>query len=254
MSQQSSEPNNRFNDSLELLDLNEDGEVNFTIKNHALVGKVLSEVAAKHLTINAILRKAWKFPDLECHDLGKNIFLFVFQSLEERLRVLGNRPWAVQDRLLVLKEWLPEVAFEELDFTTEDFRIQVHNLTITLITPKNIKKIGSLFSRCYGSNFNKKDKVKWDGHLNIRVAIRVEDPLKIGFILNRKSYKPLEVCFKYEQIPKFCYKCGRIGHGEKECWHDMSFFKLSGRFRPWLRATHTWKERRTLNPLNTGEH
>ncbi|GMI84040.1 hypothetical protein HRI_002073300 [Hibiscus trionum] len=175
-------------------------------------------------------------PDIECHDLGKNMFLFVFSSPEERLKVLGQRPWSIQDRLLILKEWLPDKTFKEIDFKLEEFWVQIHDMHVALIIQENLKKIGNIFPAFYGSTLNEDKKVQWNGEVSIRVALRVEDPLKHGLILNRKKASPLEINFKYERLPLFCFKCGRIGHNEKDCWFDVSLFKTTGRYGPWLRA------------------
>ena len=44
--------------------------------------------------------------------------------------------------------------------------------------------------------------------------------------------------FKYERCPDFCYKCGTIGHGDKNCKMEMrsNSSHREAQFGPWMRA------------------
>ncbi|KAL4369403.1 hypothetical protein GQ457_05G015710 [Hibiscus cannabinus] len=137
------------------LDLNEYGKINEVIKIHSLVGKVLPNINTKHLTIFAIMKKAWKCGD----DLGKNLFIF-------------------------------SLFYIFICFVPKNFWVHVHSITMTL-NKEIASKIGSLFSVFFDSNLNENVRVKWDRQLNIKIALRVEDPLKLGFTLNQKCFKPL---------------------------------------------------------------
>lgn len=51
-------------------------------------------------------------------------------------------------------------------------------------------------------------------HINILVELDLTKPLLRGTKLKYKSIK-IWVEFRYEQLPTFCYYCGRIGHNER---------------------------------------
>ncbi|KAI4985529.1 hypothetical protein ZWY2020_018159 [Hordeum vulgare] len=93
-------------------------------------------------------------------------------------------------------------------------------------------------------------------HLRVKVKLNITIPLMRGLVLQReqkkekqsgledveeeetrqKKKKGLLWCrFEYEHMPYFCYTCGVIGHGEKDCLTRP----LKGdapQFGPWLRA------------------
>ncbi|MBA0567157.1 hypothetical protein Golob_011913, partial [Gossypium lobatum] len=51
----------------------------------------------------------------------------------------------------------------------------------------------------------------------LRVQIDVQKPLRRGVLVAVDSQEKVWVSFKYEHLPIFCFGCGRLGHGVKEC-------------------------------------
>lgn len=61
-------------------------------------------------------------------------------------------------------------------------------------------------------------------------------PLKNKVDLKVKNGS-LEVPIKYEKLPVFCYICGMLGHGEKDCDENSERRK----FKEKLRVSTPWK-------------
>jgi hypothetical protein len=76
-------------------------------------------------------------------------------------------------------------------------------------------------------------------YLWLRIVLDLSKPLSRGRRL-KLGERSLWIAFKYEKIPKFCFRCGTIKHGNREC------IKVVGRgahgadnkfeFGPWLRV------------------
>jgi hypothetical protein len=60
------------------------------------------------------------------------------------------------------------------------------------------------------------DGMEWGSYLRLRVNIDLTKPLDRGRALNLAD-KTLWVEFKYEKLPLFCFRCGRVVHGSKGC-------------------------------------
>ncbi|KAL2931722.1 Gag-Pol polyprotein [Bienertia sinuspersici] len=69
-----------------------------------------------------------------------------------------------------------------------------------------------------------------DKSLRIRVSIDVHKPLRGG---GEKE----DIAVKYEKLPLFCFICGKLGHGEKECEAHRGDFSPKKNYGVWLRAS-----------------
>lgn len=104
-------------------------------------------------------------------------------------------------------------------FAYSAFWIRVFNLPIKSM----IREVGEDIGRGIG-NLVEVDALDnglgWGKYLCIRVEVDVSEPLLRGKILMREDgddASPFWVDFKYEHLPIFCYKCGRLGHSSSEC-------------------------------------
>ena len=50
----------------------------------------------------------------------------------------------------------------------------------------------------------------------MRVVLDLSKPISKGRTIQVKD-KPIWIGFKYEKLPKFCFKCGVVRHGSRGC-------------------------------------
>uniref|UniRef100_A0A803L9B5 CCHC-type domain-containing protein n=1 Tax=Chenopodium quinoa TaxID=63459 RepID=A0A803L9B5_CHEQI len=83
---------------------------------------------------------------------------------------------------------------------------------------------------------DKSDAIGINKSLRMKILVDVEKPLmsKVEIKTGRGS---IEVPVKYEKLPVFCYVCGMLGHGEKDC--DDVF--VARKFSERLRVSTPWK-------------
>ncbi|KAL0401243.1 UNVERIFIED_CONTAM: hypothetical protein Slati_4154200 [Sesamum latifolium] len=93
--------------------------------------------------------------------------------------------------------------------------------------------------------------VAWGASLWIRVGLSVKKPLKRALKLCSPSGDELLVRFTYEQLPNFCYLCGRLGHIDKYCetrFESGFQDKEETPYGPWLKALPMGRGRGTVVP------
>lgn len=82
--------------------------------------------------------------------------------------------------------------------------------------------------------------VNWGKCLRVRVLMDVTKKLVRGKRIVIEGGEQRWISFKYERLPNFCYKCGLLSHGFKECKEvsglDESTESNDFQYGAWLRG------------------
>lgn len=119
---------------------------------------------------------------------------------------------------MITKSWCDfdeSVPPAQMEFTYSPFWIQVHDMPLICMNKGVGTKIGeSLEALEYVDMAD--NGGGWGRCLRLRVTLNLFNLLERGRALSfgRNKYW---VTFKYERLPLFCFKCGRILHGLKGC-------------------------------------
>ena len=86
--------------------------------------------------------------------------------------------------------------------------------------------------------------------LRVRVKLDIRNPIRWGMKITWESGDTLWIDFKYERLPKFCFRCGKLGHVQKECKETVDH--ESDQYGAWLRTTPLmWKSKAIHNSSPT---
>ncbi|KAK3437430.1 hypothetical protein EUGRSUZ_C02117 [Eucalyptus grandis] len=161
------------------------------------------------------MKKAWRVDSVICTQKELGLFSFLFQSEEEKERVLKLGPWSFNNNLLVLKQCVPDIPEHCYDYTCCAFWVRIGGIPpgwlLKDVFNDLAKKVGKVLEIQVdpkGSGLQKSGRV--------RVEVDLSAPLKSGAILDIGN-KKLWVEFKYERLPHYCYSCGKIGHYATNC-------------------------------------
>ncbi|CAA0836348.1 Unknown protein [Striga hermonthica] len=170
--------------------------------------------------------------------LGFNKYQFLFQNEEDRDKILRGKAWSFDGQYLVLKIWDPK----HLEFTDEEevVKVWVHiqNLPLHWTTEESGLKIGKKL----GNVVNVQAPGTGNGagqNLRVLVELKLKEPIMRGTFI-KVGQENTWIDFRYENLQTFCYYCGRIGHGDKNCLVKKDDIKNNvpklGQFGDWLRV------------------
>ena len=130
-------------------------------------------------------------------DVEKIIFQFKFNSKYQMEWVERNGPW-------------------NISFTHSPFWVQVWGLPFENMSEEVGRDLGNRLG-----NYIETDKQSWLSKQAKFMRVWVDLPItkllrRGGNIVNSNGEK-FWVSFKYERLPTFCFRCGILGHDERQC-------------------------------------
>ncbi|TXG57216.1 hypothetical protein EZV62_018529 [Acer yangbiense] len=98
----------------------------------------------------------------------------------------------------------------------------------------------------------------WGKFLRVKVRVDVSRPLKRWLRLKLDNSDDIVVVnLKYERLPEFCYVCGKIGHGLRDCPDDdartSALEGTTSKFGSWLRAVALNRSKPRSRHTESGE-
>ncbi|KAJ4839484.1 hypothetical protein Tsubulata_030721 [Turnera subulata] len=192
--------------------------IRLTVNRFYLVGKIITDKPLKAGLVKSILQRFWVCDgNFQVLEKGDNKFLFHFSKEADRKKVLDGQPWLVANNQLVIQEWSPHLAFEEIDLLHASIWVQVHGLALDDMNQTNAEMIGNGFAGLEEVVFNLEDILREDSFMRMRVRYRVDKPLPPGFFNRRPNGERHWIPLRYEWMPEICYKCGITGHIANRC-------------------------------------
>jgi hypothetical protein len=180
-----------------------------------LAGKVLYRHVFHIQTIISALRPAWGNPKgLQFRSVGENKFVAEFASQRDRDRVWDGSPWHVSKNAVILSEFEECMQPSELRFDRLQLWARIMNLPFNLRDKKWWLPIAQQIDK-------KVKEVQFDhigGFLRARVTVEVASPLRRVVLIDSARRQKMDLYeVQYEQIPHFCFSCGRLGHSDLLC-------------------------------------
>ncbi|KAK4418390.1 hypothetical protein Salat_2251800 [Sesamum alatum] len=169
-------------------------------ENHCLIGKILSDRPLDQTLVKSFTQREWNCKSgLTVLNIGRNMFVFIFQDKQDLTYVLKNRPWTVMGSLLMLSVCSSDKVPNELIFSYSSFWVQAHGLPMNYLTLENGSKIGALLGV-----FVCDWQISCRRFLRLRVVVDVRKPILMGFWLKRcglpNVWVDFKICISFEQI------------------------------------------------------
>lgn len=147
-------------------------------------------------------------------EVGYDIIKFKFPTEFQMRWVLENGPWSFENNFLLLRKWELGCNNRNMSFTMATFWIQIWGLPFEFVSKQTRVDIGNSIGSFVVSDKVSSEQTKY---LPVRVDILVDKPLCWGGFVSSLKGEKVWVDYRYERLPNYCYRCGRLGHEEKGC-------------------------------------
>nr|XP_020162872.1 uncharacterized protein LOC109748244 [Aegilops tauschii subsp. strangulata] len=217
------------------------------------VGKVMSERLAHPDAICLTLGKVWcPIKGIDFKEIGVNQFLFTFHQESGKRKAVENGPWMFDKDLVVVEDYAPRKRPEDYAFNDIPIWVRVFNLSLGMMNEDSVEDIGNIIGRFVEADTGS-DGSAIGRFLRLKVRMRIDKPIMRGLTLEegeQKGKRNKDVTtvgngdeeeegdwcrFEYEYLPDFCFTCGVIGHGDKDCTTKLKKGERQ-QYGRWLRA------------------
>ncbi|XP_074265148.1 uncharacterized protein LOC141587570 [Silene latifolia] len=149
-------------------------------------------------------------------DAKEKVFVFRFGSERDKARVLEGQPWHFDKYAWCFNE--PNDSGKPTDVPLFHIPIwtRVYDLPVLgRSSVANARNIGSCLGTFIDVEMGQNSEL--DRAIRIRVMYDIRQPLRTSVPIKMWGGRVINFDVKYERLPIFCYGCGIIGHGEKDC-------------------------------------
>ncbi|KAJ8447356.1 hypothetical protein Cgig2_013133 [Carnegiea gigantea] len=178
-------------------------------------------------SIDSPLMNRWKYLKLteheekivECSNTSASDFsaraCLALTGKEDKARVLQGGPWIFDKQLILLAEVDENMVPSEVQFVHVSFCVRKHDILFEHISQETARALTAHFGGLV--EYRGADALGWSRYVAFRVKVNIHEPLLRGVIASFGDAAAKWIPFKYERLPSFYYRCGRLSHVEDDC-------------------------------------
>ncbi|XP_059436900.1 uncharacterized protein LOC132169985 [Corylus avellana] len=209
-----------------------------------VVGKLLTDCFVGKDIIKRTLIKGWRpTGSLSFKVLGENVFILEFENEWDKARVLEGRPWIFEGNLFSVEEFDGQSSPSKIIFEQAAFWVRMFNLPLACMGKEVGQQIGATMWTMEEVDTDE-EGVGWGKFLRVKIRIDLTKPLPRGRVINLLGKQTL-IAFQYEKLPKYCFDCGKIWHGQMGCTVQGGNRpkEMEKQYGPWMRVPSLWRRR-----------
>lgn len=182
-----------------------------------MAGRVWTERNINAPALIDMMRRIWNPRyGMEANCIGKNMFFFQFHHWMDKDRVMEAQPWHFDRHVIILSNVTGEQKPSDIPLFQVPFWVRIYDLPFKgRNTENNAKMLGNKVGTFI--KVDTSDVVGINKSMRVRVLIDVRKPLQQEVEVRMKGGTKETFKVTYEKLPLFCYVCGKLGHGEKDC-------------------------------------
>jgi hypothetical protein len=149
-------------------------------------------------------------------DMGNNILVFAFEDVFDLERVLQSEPRSYDKHLVSFQRVEANTSISEMDCQWVSFWVQIHNHSVRRMNHETALALGGTLGVVEKVVESEEERGR-EGCMRVRVKVDNSKPLCRGRKARLLAGKETWISFKYKRLPNFCYWCGLLTHGDRDC-------------------------------------
>lgn len=177
-----------------------------------LIGRATNPYVQKVKAIIEFLPQFWNLEGrVTGQDIGRETFLFRFQTEEDLRLVLRKGPYHFKQWMVILQKWEPIISKSFPSVIT--FWVEIIGIPLHHYTEKTVSTIGNALGHLSEKVVNQ---------ARVRVDINGLQPLEMSMEISLPSGDLTVVDFVYEKLEKHCFACFSLSHEKRHCPYTTS--------------------------------
>lgn len=142
-------------------------------------------------------------------------FVIKFENPRDKARLLGEGPYTIANRPMIMKDWMADFNFENEVLKEVPLWVRLPNLPLTCWSGDSLSRIGSVLGKpvCADECTSQQKRISY---ARLLVEVDITQPLIYRVPIEDDKGLMVEQQVIYEWVPMFCHKCHKLGHICKE--------------------------------------
>ena len=205
-----------------------------------VVGKIWTNRTINKNAFMTTMKNVWQPTcGIDISNIGENKYVFQFHHWRNKQRVMEGQPWHFDIHAILLSDIKGNIRPSDMELYELPMWVRIYNLPFKgRLNPENIAAMGKKLGQFVKADVS--GSVGIDKSIRLRIAVDVRKPLTQEIKVKMRSGEEGYFKVRYEKPPLFCYVCGRMGHGIKDCIEHKEEEGSNLKYGGWLKAS-PWK-------------
>ena len=112
---------------------------------NSCIGRIFARKETPMKFLKLAMAKAWRKENLKVIKIKHNMYQIFFQTAEEVAMVINQGPWCLDNNLISLKQWVPQIEEKDDSFNKVKFWVQAVGIPRECCTKEVGRKLANRF-------------------------------------------------------------------------------------------------------------